>query len=121
MLHVRSAMALKREFQFAKCAPKPRHNAKITKASEVKIHTPYTGAVPDTNFDQIVAPKMVMAFDIEAHGWPEDESNEGHIGRFGFYTMTDDETIAFARVVQIGWVLGENRKYAPTISKSYII
>ena len=121
-------MAAKRGFQYADCArmPKRERTVKFPKASEVKENVPkenipYTCGVPKSILNQIGDPKMVMAFKIETHGWPAIQSEKGHIGRFGFYTLKDHVTIAYARVVRIGWVTGGSRKDAPTVSKCYIV
>ena len=116
-------MAVKRGFQPAACArmPKRERTEKFPRASEVKENTAYTSDAPESILKHVGHSKMVMAFKIETHGWPTDESEKGHIGYFGFYTMKDTASIAFARVVRIGWVTGENRKDAPTVSKCNIV
>ena len=46
---------------------------------------------------------------------------KGHIGRFGFFTMRDYESLEFARIIQIAWVIGECRNDSETVSKCFLV
>ena len=76
---------------------------------------------PETIVSQIGNPKLAIGVDLETHGWPDCSSSKGHVGQYGFYTMKDDASLKFARIVQIGWVVGECRMDAETSAKSYLV
>ena len=57
----------------------------------------------------------------ETHDWIDGASAKGRIGQFGWYTMKDDATLRFARVVQLGWVIGGARGDAPAFTKTYFV
>ena len=50
--------------------------------------------------------------------WPE--SNKGHIGRLGWYTMKDEASLAYARIVQIGWTIGPASSESPATKALYV-
>ena len=102
-------MAAKRGFRMDACTPKRRHIENIPKASDVKENDPSFVDAPESMVSQIGNPKLAIGVDIESHGWPHQSSKKGHVGQFGFYTMKDDATLKFARIVQIGWVIGQCR------------
>ena len=114
-------MSLKRSFQMASCAQKRRNVEVIPKASDIKEQGTYFDELPKEIVDQIGNPKLVIGIDIETHGWIEGSSKKGHIGKFGFYTMKDDESLEFPRIVQIAWVIGECRGESDTISKCFLV
>ena len=60
----------------------------------------------------------------ETHSWPEQASKKGplgHIGQFGWYTMKDDNTLGFARIIQLGWAIGDARGDAAVNTKAYFV
>ena len=57
----------------------------------------------------------------ETHSWPEQASKKGHIGQFGWYTMKDDDTLGFARIIQLGWAIGDARGDAAVNTKAYLV
>ena len=59
--------------------------------------------------------------DIETHSWLDGATNKGGIGQFGWYTMRDEATLKFARIVQIAWVVGKAYIDAPVVTKSYLV
>ena len=114
-------MSQKRKFKMALCAQKtPMH--KIPKASEIRDNpTKSLGKLPQILIEQIGNPKIVVGFDLETHGWPENSSSKGRIGSFGHYTMKDDESLKCARIVQIGWVVGGCRCDLEARSKCFLV
>ena len=67
-------------------------------------------------------PTLVLAVDIETHGWPEGKDFKDLVGAFGFYTTRDKEQLDFSRVVQIGWIVGTtDLGDEPWISKEYLV
>ena len=105
----------------AACTQKRRSVEIIPKASDIKEKETYFEELPKEIVDQIGNPKLVIGIDIETHGWPEHSSKKGHIGKFGFYTMKDDASIEFARIVQIAWAIGECQGDSQTTSKCFIV
>ena len=96
-------------------------DACIQKRRSTKKKETFSDELPKEIIDRIGNPKLVIAIDIETHGWPEHSSKKGHIGKFGFYTVKDDAAIEFPRIIQIAWVIGECRKDSDTISKCFLI
>ena len=110
--HDASALCKKRpRKQFVVPAPMlPRCSPNIPRASEVEVadQTLLLRLVPPSNMllERLGSPKMLVGFDIETHGWLEDERNKGRIGKFGWYTLKEERVFEFARIVQLGWVIG---------------
>ena len=117
-------MSQKRGFQMVLCTQKvTQPSLKIPKASEVRTK-PIDGSwdkLPQVLLDQIQNPSIAIGIDVETHGWLEDSSRKGHIGQFGFYTMSDDASLKFARIVQIAWVTGKCKNDSQTASKCYLV
>ncbi len=44
-----------------------------------------------------------------------------HFPRFGWYTMKDDNTLGFARIIQLGWAVGGASGDADVNTKVYIV
>ena len=117
-------MSQKRGFQMALCAQRaPTKVPKIPKASEIQTDRIENSLdnLHEILLERIGNPKIVIGVDIETHGWLEGVSKKGHIGQFGFYTMKDDASLKFARIIQIGWVTGEARIDSETLSKCYFV
>eukprot|EP00973_Karenia_brevis_P070229 9761275-Karenia_brevis.AAC.3 len=74
---------------------------------------------PRTVMDRLGHPSTVIGFDCETHDWLDGTSKKGRIGPFGWYTMNDD--VPFARIVQLGWVIGSACHGAPVVVKTAII
>lgn len=43
------------------------------------------------------------------------------VGKFGWYTMRDSTALDYARVVQVGWVVGRVDIEEPTIVKQFLV
>ena len=104
------------------CTQKPKIQIqKIPKASEIQEKSGTLGKLPKELVEKIGNPKLAIAIDLETHGWLDNPSKKGHIGQFGHYTMKDDESLRFARIVQIAWVIGECRNNSEVKSKCIIV
>jgi len=115
-------MSQKRTYQMSACAHKtPTQEYKIPRASEIQEKKVSLGKLPKTLIDQIGKPTHVIGIDLETHGWHENSSSKGHIGRFGHYTMKDDESLKLARIIQIAWVIGECRRDSEVTSKCFLV
>ena len=93
--------------------PTPKKTKVVCKAADIDIRTsdgPYqlsTLPFPTDLSSLLGYPEVVTGVDIETHSWPSDEKKKGRIGDiFGFYTATPEESVAMARIVQIGWTSG---------------
>ena len=76
---------------------------KIPRASAFNI----SGAVlpaPHAVVNRLGKPSIIVGFDCETHNWLDGTTRKGRIGPFGWYTTNDN--VSYARVVQIGWVVG---------------
>ena len=62
------------------------------------------------------SPDVLIGFDIETHSWLDDELDRGRIGKFGWYTLKEERALEFARIVQLGWVIGR-AEVAALVSK----
>lgn len=69
--------------------------------------------------DRLGSPSMIVGFDCETHDWRDNTERKGRIGPFGWYTCNDN--VAFARLVQLGWVVADANHNADVISKSSLI
>lgn len=69
--------------------------------------------------DRLGNPLIIVGFDCETHDWRDGTTRKGRIGPLGWYTNNDD--MAFARIVQLGWVVGDGSRDAKVISKSSLI
>ncbi len=66
--------------------------------------------------------KVVMAVDLETHDWDSSLPAKGLIGQFGHYTFRDEQVLSYARIAQLGWVIGDtDATSTPWISKEYEI
>jgi len=81
----------------------------------------FLGKPPQILIEQIGNPNIAVGFDLETHGWPEKSSSKGHVGPFGHFTMKDDESLTFARIVQLAWVIGECRCDSEVTSKCFLV
>ena len=93
--------------------PTPKKAKVVCKAADIDVCTtdgPYQLSalpVPADLARLLGHPEVVTGVDIETHSWPSDEKKKGRIGNiFGFYTATPEESVAMARIVQIGWTSG---------------
>jgi len=102
-------MSQKRGFQIASYPQKRKNIETIPKASGILKKMMSREKPPTTLIYRIGNPKLAIGIDLETHGWLENSSKKGHAGKFGFDTMKDDESLTFARIVQIAWVIGECR------------
>jgi len=66
-------------------------------------------------------PAMILAFDIETHGWPACEDRKGHFGQFGWWTLKPAETLRYSRIVSLGWVIAPPDPQAQEVVKSSFI
>jgi len=71
-------------------------------------------APPDTVMVKIGDPSLVVGIDVETHDW-DDEPAKPRLGRFGHFTYRSEHDLAYPRIVQIGWVIGEPRAHAPLL------
>ncbi len=78
-------------------------------------------ALREIMLDRLGCPDVVVGVDIETHDWRDDACNKGHIGQFGWYTMRDDASLEFARLVQLGYAIGKAGVEAPAVVKSTLI
>ncbi len=100
----------------------PERPPKVPKASEVELTAERVRHVPPSNIlaKRLGSPALLIGVDIETHDWPEEE-NRGRIGQFGWYTVKGEKLLDFARIVQIGWAIGDARAAAPVSVKASIV
>ncbi len=98
--------------------------AKVPRASDIILND---GAVipcapsPDV-VSKLGAPDVVIGIDIETHGWPDEGKQKGRIGKFGFYVRRSEDSLMYARIVQLGWSIGPGRKGSvPQILKNRFV
>ena len=62
--------------------------------------------MPIICFTRLGTPSRVIGFDIETHGWDDDDKqNKGRIV-MDWYTTCSDDLLNYARIVQLGWAFG---------------
>jgi hypothetical protein len=62
----------------------------------------------------IGSPRLVVAIDIETHGWEASEQKIRRRGPFGWITSKEDCVMEYARIVEIAWVTGPADQSAPS-------
>ena len=125
-----AANQTRRRKQFVPPAPiSAKRPPKVPKASQVEVadktkECAWTLRVvpPSTMLtSRLGSPEVLIGFDIETHSWLDDEMNRGRIGRFGWYTLKEERVLEFARIVQLGWVIGRAEVAAPVSQKVALI
>lgn len=96
------------------------------RASDVILTDAVCRAVPPSTrlLRRLGNPDHVVAFDVETHGWRDKSSNKpdkGRVGRFNWYTLKEEEDIRYARIIQLGWVIGPTMNAIPVDAKSILI
>ena len=92
--------------------PRPKHSKVVCKAADIAVRAPDAPhqltamPLPADLLQLLGSPEEVTGFDIETHDWPTEGVRKGRVGDFGCYTVTPEETVAMARVVQLGWTIG---------------
>ena len=98
---------------------------KIPRASQIDTSVPKAAAPQLAPYPELLQglgnPSLVLGFDIETHNWPEKSCRKGHTGQFGKYTLKDDATLRFSRIVQIAWVSGGMCAQTPPATKRYYV
>ena len=75
--------------------------------------------MPHAVLDRLGNPSIIVGFDCETHDWCDDAKRKGRIGPFGWYTVNDD--VPLARIVQLGWAVGDASVDAEIVVKSALI
>ncbi len=105
---------------------KPKQ-AKVPKATDIVDKAPECAGtlqiVPPSNMlvRRLGSPEVLIGFDIETHNWLDDEMDRGRIGKFGWYTLKEERVLEFARIVQLGWVIGRPDIDAPVTKKVALV
>ena len=73
--------------------------------------------MPRAVSDRLGNTSIIIGIDCETNDWLED--TQGHIGPFGWYTKNNNAS--FARIVQLGWVVGDANVEAEVVAKSALI
>ncbi len=76
---------------------------------------------PQILLERLGNPSIVVGFDIETHDWLDHTDNRGHIGELGWYTMKEESSLRFDRLVQLGWVISEVGLGAPVEKKTVTV
>jgi len=116
---------MKRQMTFQRTLLEANKSHRVPLAKEVNI------AADRDGFQQIKPPgdgikrrmgkpTVILGFDIETHAWPKEE-DKGNVGQFGWYTLKDDATLTFARIVELGWVGGPAESEENEYSKAFLI
>ena len=105
-------------FKVPKKQPKP----KAPRADDLDLGPMRAMAPPRIVLDKIGNPDLVIGIDIETHDWLDDQNTWGRYGKFGFWMLHDEQDLAYARIIQLGWVVGCPQADAPlVISKSKFV
>ena len=70
--------------------------------------------------EEVVHPQVLVGFDIETHDWVR-KTDKGRIGQFGWYTLKEEYELRFARIVQLGWVVGQACDVTQVSTKTYTV
>ena len=112
-----------KRFKLTACTVKPKSPIdEIPKANEVKTCSHSVKVAPPRSLlDQLENNTFIIGIDVETHGWPQNQCRKGHIGRFGWYTLKDETSLTFARIVQLGWVIGNLEPDNESVTKNFLI
>lgn len=98
--------------------PPPR----VPRVRELQDRPPQPIEPPEHIVAKLGDAKVVVAVDLETHDWDSSVSAKGLIGQFGHYTFRDEQVLSYARIAQLGWVIGDaDATSTPWISKEYEI
>jgi DNA polymerase III epsilon subunit-like protein len=106
---------VKRKCGFVLQPVKPRA-AKIPRAEVLNFKSSPI-PMPRAVSDRLGNPSIIIGIDCETNDWLED--TKGHIGPFGWYTKNNNAS--FARIVQLGWAVGDANVGAEVVVKSALI
>ena len=76
---------------------------------------------PQILLDRLGDPSIAVGVDVETHDWPDKSDNKGHVGELGWYTMKDEDSLLFGRIVQLGWTIGAVGLDAPVTTKALLV
>ncbi len=100
-----------------------KERRRICKASAVVVMDGVRRDVPPPTqlLNRLGNPDFVVGVDVETHDWRDDSSNRGRFGRFNWYTLKDEEDIAYGRIIQLGWVIGSTESVTPVDVKTVLV
>jgi hypothetical protein len=76
---------------------------------------------PQVLLERLCDPRVVVGFDIETHDWLDNSDGRVHIGELGWYTMKEESSLCFDRIIQIGRAISEADIQAPATKKALLI
>ena len=100
-----------------------KERRRICKASDVVVMDGVRRNVPPPTplLKRLGEPDLVVGVDVETHDWRDNSSNKGRFGRFNWYTLKDEEDIAYGRIIQLGWVIGGTESVTPVDVKTVLV
>ena len=93
------------------------HGAKAALAERLGAGAP---PLPAIIAGRLANPAEIISIDIETHGWPSTPTHV-RIGSFGWHFCEEEGLCDFARIVQVGWVIGRADLSYPRKVKNYYI
>ncbi len=89
------------------CQPPKRVASKTPCVADCTVGTFQPTNPPDAVKHKLTNAALIIGVDVETHSWLDGGGpKKGRIGNHGFYALIDERNLEFARIVQLGWVIG---------------
>jgi hypothetical protein len=95
------------KFNIAAAAKRAKVDA-VPKAATIAVNPSGTRLLPPPALldEKIGSPMLVVAIDIETHDWEDNQKASPRLGPFGWFTLREEPVMAYARIVEIAWLIG---------------
>ena len=123
---IEKSQQAKRAFTLLPTPAGIQQTRKVPRVSDIAVSAPVVEAehffpAPPAVKTNLGRPPVVIGFDIETHEWTRKSGRELHLGQFGWHTFDNEDDLNFARIVQLGWVIGESRRDANVTEKVSLV
>lgn len=112
-----TAISRKRGFTIEACVPACKKQVKLVpRASSILTDGPsYPVRIKPNHLSKALLSRMrktytIMAIDIETHDWLPDTDVRMYVGPLSCETTLSQENVAYQRIIQIGWAIGDIRE-----------
>jgi hypothetical protein len=95
------------KFSIEKAAKRPKAHA-APKAADITQEPSGTRLLPPSPnlIKMLGSPTAVFSIDIETHDWEDNQKASPRLGPFGRFTLREEPVMAYARIVEIAWLIG---------------
>ena len=95
------------KFKVDAAAKRPKVDA-VPKAATIAVNPSGTRLLPPPALldEKIGSPMLVVAIDTETHDWEDNQKAAPRLGPFGWFTLREEPVMAYARIVEIAWLIG---------------